>query len=49
MASDYIKYYGGKMEDFIKNETPMVTDEDVLREEYKFIRTAEDDKDETVC
>ena len=42
LASDYVKYYGGKWEHF-RAPTTQRTDADILREAHRFVRTEEDD------
>lgn len=46
LVSDYIKYYG-KPEDLLPPPVQGMTDQDVLKQEYRFIRTGEDNDDST--
>jgi protein FRA10AC1 len=46
LVSDYINFYGGSMQDFAQPESKGITDADILRKNYRFVRD-ESDNDET--
>ncbi|XP_028391301.1 protein FRA10AC1-like [Dendronephthya gigantea] len=43
--NNYLKYYGGSMEDFRRDSSRDKTDYDVLREQHRFVWSEEDDND----